>query len=151
MGFFDNLKQTLAEGRGKLLTEVSRFRNGTFLEGVIAAAVLISAADGNISSEEKKKLCDYVSVSEDLKCFSTDEVIAAFRKIADTYDFDPAIGRAEALKKVGKLRGKEDQARLLVRVAVIIAMSDGNFDESEKKVVRELCAELNLPSADFDC
>ena len=82
MGFFDNLKQTLAEGRGKLLTEVSRFRNGTFLEGVIAAAVLISAADGNISSEEKKKICDYVSVSEDLKCFSTDEVIAAFRKIA---------------------------------------------------------------------
>ena len=55
------------------------------------------------------------------------------------------------MKKVGKLRGKDDQARLVVRVAILIAMSDGVFEESERKAVRELCAELNVPAADFDC
>ena len=56
MGFLDNLKQKLAEGRGRLATEVSRFRNATFLEGVVAGAVIISFADGAATSEEKKKL-----------------------------------------------------------------------------------------------
>ena len=39
----------------------------------------------------------------------------------------------------------------VVRVAILIAMSDGVFEESEKKAVRELCAELNVPASDFDC
>lgn len=151
MGFLENLKQKLAEGRGKLATEVSRFRNATFLEGVVAGAVIISFADGAATSEEKKKLCDYIKVSEDLKCFDTDEVVAAFKKIADAFDFDMGIGKAEALKKIGKLRGKDEQARLLVRVAIVIAKSDGNFDDSEKRAVREICAELNVPVEDFDC
>lgn len=151
MGFFDTLKEKLQEGRDKLATEVGRFRNKTFLDGVVAAAVVISAADGAISSEEKKKLYDYVRVSEELKCFSTDEVMASFKSVADMYDFDPGIGKAEAMKKIGKLRGKDEQARLVVRVAILIAMSDGVFEESEKKAVRELCAEMGVPASDFDC
>ena len=151
MGFLDTLKEKLQEGRDKLTLEVGRFRNRTFLDGVVAAAVVIAAADGEISSEEKKKLYDYVSISEELKCFSTAEVVASFKAIADMYDFDPGIGKAEAMKKVGKLRGKDDQARLVVRVAILIAMSDGVFEENEKKAVRELCAELNVPASDFDC
>lgn len=151
MNLFDSLKQTLAAGRGRLAAEINRFRNRTFLEGVMAGAVIIAAADGSISSREKKKLYDYISVSEDLQCFSTAEIIEVFNSIADTFTLDAAIGKIEAFKKVGKLRGKDDQARLLVRVAVIIAMSDGPLDDSEKKAVRDLCAELHVPASDFDC
>ena len=140
MGFLDTLKEKLQEGRDKLVLEVGRFRNRTFLDGVVAAAVVIAAADGNISSEEKKKLYDYVRISEELKCFSAQEVAASFKAVSDVYDFDPGIGKAEAMKMIGKLRGKDDQARLVVRVAILIAMSDGVFEESEKKAVRELCA-----------
>lgn len=151
MGFLDTLKEKLQEGREKLVLEVGRFRNRTFLDGVVAAAVVIAAADGNISSEEKKKLYDYVRISEELKCFSAQEVAASFKAVADMYDFDPGIGKAEAMKMIGKLRGKDEQARLVVRVAILIAMSDGVFEESERKAVRELCAELNVPASDFDC
>ena len=151
MGFLDTLKEKLHEGRDKLALEVGRFRNKTFLDSVVAAAVVIGASDGSISSEEKKKLFEYVQISEELKCFSPEEVAASFKAVADMYDFDPGIGKAEAMKKVGKLRGKDDQARLVVRVAILIAMSDGVFEENEKKAVRELCAELHVPASDFDC
>ncbi len=151
MNIFDCLKQTLSAGRGRLATEINRFRNRTFLEGIMAGAVLIAAADGSISPQEKKKLYDYISVSEDLRCFSTAEIIEVFNSIADTFAPDAAIGKIEALKKVGRLRGKDNQARLLVRVAVLIAMSDGPLDAGEKRAVRELCAELRLSASDFDC
>ena len=151
MNVFDSLKQKFAEGRGRLTAEINRYRNRTFLEGIMAGAVIIAAADGSISQAEKKKLYDYISVSEDLKCFSTAEILGVFNNIADTFHRDAALGKIEALRKVGRLRGKDEQARLLVRVAILIAMSDGTLDACEKKAVRELCAELHLAASDFDC
>lgn len=150
MGFFDDLKNTLFQGRDKLAAEVSKFRNAAFLEAVVASAVIISAADGNISAEEKRKLLGYVQNAEELKAFQTSEVIEIFNKVAGAYDFDADIGRAEALKRVAKLKGKDDQARLVVRVSIVIANSDGVFEDSEKAAVRDVCLELGLPPSDFD-
>lgn len=149
MGFFDDLKAGFNKSKETLLKEVSKFRNATFLEGVLAAAVVISAADGNISSEEKKKLMAYVQNSEELKIFETKDVVEKFNKVAGLFDFDADIGKAEALKIVGRLRDQPEQARMLVRVAVAIANSDGVFDESEQKVFRQICSELNLRPEDF--
>ena len=44
MGFLDTLKEKLQEGRDKLALEVGRFRNKTFLDSVVSAAVIIAAA-----------------------------------------------------------------------------------------------------------
>lgn len=151
MGFLDSLREKVLMSKDKLLTEISKYRNETFMEGVVAAAVLIAAADGQISSEEKQKLFGYVKQADELKAFSTDDVIAVFKKITDAYEFDAAIGKAEALKRVGRLKGKEEQARLVVHVGIAIANSDGNFDDSEKKAVHDLCVELGVPPSDFSC
>ena len=92
----------------------------------------------------------FLQNSAELKHFETAEVIAFFDKVTASFDFDLAIGKAEALKTIGKLRGKEDQARLMIRVACAIGASDGNFDASEKAVIREICRDLGLDPADFD-
>jgi tellurite resistance protein TerB len=38
----------------------------------------------------------------------------------------------------------------MVRVCCAVGASDGNFDESEKAAVRNICAELGLNPKDFD-
>lgn len=149
MSFLGGLRDKMLQGKDALLTEISKYRNETFMEGVVAAAVLIAAADGNISSEEKQKLFGYVKHAEELKAFSSDDVIAVFKKITDAYEFDPAIGKAEALKRVGRLKNKEEQARLVIHVAVAIANSDGVFDDNEKQALRVLCTELGLSASEF--
>lgn len=151
MSFFNNVRDKFTQSKDKLLTEISKYRNTDFMEGIVGAAVLIAAADGNISSEEKQKLLGYIKQSDELKAFSTDDVIAVFKKITDAYEFDVNIGKGEALKRVNRLKGKDEQARLVVHVAIAIANSDGDFDENEKNALRQLCSELGLSPSDFSC
>ena len=138
------------EMRSRLTAEVSKFRNRTFMEATVAACALVAAADGTISTEEKQKMSGFIRNSDELKHFAMPDVIAFFEKVVGNFDFDAGIGRAEALKVIGRLRGKEEQARVMVRVACAIGASDGNFDQRERAVVRGICVELGLNPADFD-
>jgi Tellurite resistance protein len=144
------LRTNVEAARKRVADEVSKFKNRDFMEGTIAAIALVSAADGDISSAEKQKLIGYFGASEELKAFKTDDVIAYFKSVTDKFDFDAAIGKAEALRVVGKLRSNQDAARLLVRVCCVVGAADGNFDENEKAVVVQICRELGLNPADFD-
>ncbi len=144
------LKDKGNEARTRLTSEVSKFRNRTFMEATIASCALVAAADGNISSEEKQKMAGFIRNSEELKHFDTAEVITFFEKVVANFEFDAEIGKAEALKLVGRLKGKDEQARIMVRVACAIGASDGNFDEKEQNVVRKICVELGLAPTEFD-
>jgi len=149
MSFFDNLKQKAQELRGQLTQEISKYRNREFMEACVASCALVAAADGSVSSAEKQKMMKFIQQSDELKVFDTKEVIDFFNKVTGNFDFDFDIGKAEALKSVGKLRAKPDAARLMVRVCMAIANSDGAFDDKEKQVIREICRDLGIAPEDF--
>lgn len=146
----DWLKTNAMAAREKLTTEVGKFKNKEFMEAIVSGCALVAAADGEISSSEKLKMSGFIKNSKELKVFDMDKVIEAFSSACSKFEFDEQIGRAEALAVVGKIRGKPEQARLLVRVCIAIGASDGNFDDNEKAVCKLLCAELGLPPTDFD-
>lgn len=149
MSFFDTLKEKAGEARAKLTTEIGKFKNREFMEACVAGCALVAAADGSIDSSEKQKMMKFIQQSDELKVFDTKDVITFFSKIADNFEFDNEIGKAEALKVIGKLRSKPDAARLMVRVCCAIGSADGDFDDKEKQMVREMCRDLNIPTDDF--
>jgi tellurite resistance protein TerB len=144
------LKDKGNEARTRLTAEVSKFKNKTFMEATVAACALVAAADGTISAQEKQKMAGFIRNSDELKVFEMSTVIAFFEKVVGNFDFDADIGKAEALKVIGRLRGNDEQSRVMVRVACAIGASDGTFDEAEKAIVRTICIELGLKPADFD-
>ena len=111
---------------------------------------LVAHADGVVKAEEKQKMMGFLRNSDVLSIFKADEIISLFDKYAKQFEFDCQIGQASALQAVAKLKGKADEARLMVRVCCAIGAADGHFDESEKAAVRAICAELGLNPADFD-
>lgn len=146
----DWLKNRYAEVSSNLKTEVTKLRNRTFLEAVVAGCVLVAYADGEVRPEEKQNMMGFLQNSDVLSVFDIKEVIALFEKFAQNFGFDYSIGQATALQTVGKLKGKDAEARLMVRVCCAIGASDGNFDETEKNIVRKISRELNLDPKDFD-
>lgn len=149
MSFLDTLKQKAGDARSKLATEVGKFRNREFMEACVAGCALVAAADGNIDSSEKQKMMKFIQQSDELKVFDAKDVITFFNKVAENFEFDNEIGKAEALKVIGKLRSKPDAARLMVRVCCAIGSADGNFDDKEKQVIQTICRDLNISSDDF--
>ena len=145
----DKLKSALSQGQEALVKEVGRFKNRSFLEAIVSGCALVAAADGNISSEEKQKMANFIKSSDELNIFDMADVIKQFNKVTSKFEFDYSIGEAEALKTISKLRNDTDAARLMIRVCIAVGSSDGDFDESEKTVVRMIAKELTLNPADF--
>ncbi|UOG91110.1 MAG: tellurite resistance TerB family protein [Candidatus Thiothrix sulfatifontis] len=149
MSFFDTLKEKAGEARAKLTAEIGKFKNREFMEACVAGCALVAAADGSIDSAEKQKMMKFIQQSDELKVFETKDVITFFNKVAENFEFDNEIGKAEALKIISKLRSKPDAARLMVRVCCAIGSADGEFDAKEKQMVREMCRDLNVSPEDF--
>ena len=144
------LKQRFNEVSTTLQGEVSKIRNKSFLESVVAGCVLVAYADGVARAEEKQKMMGFLRTNPILSVYSTEDVIAIFDKYAKQFDFDHQIGQASALQAVAKVKDKSDEARLMVRVCCAIGAADGNFDDNEKAIVRKICTELGLNPQDFD-
>ena len=144
------LKQNAEQARSRLAAETSKFQNRAFMEAVVSGCAIVAAADGSIDASEKQKMAGFMERADELKHFDMREVISVFQKTAGDFEFDHAIGKATALKTIGKIKGNEEQSRLLVRVVCAIGAADGDFDPQERAVVAEIARELNLDPAEFD-
>ena len=146
---FDKVKSTLSAGREELTAQVSRYKNRKFMEGTVAVCACISSASNGVSSEEKQKMIAFIQQSPELKVFETKEIIEFFNSLAASFDFDTDIGKGESMKFIVRLKDQPDEAQLAFRVGIAVAKSDGDFDDAEKAVAREICSALGLNPADY--
>lgn len=144
------LKENAEAARNKLTAEASKFKNRSFMEAVVNGCALVAAADGSIDASEKQKMAGFIERADELKHFEMRQVIEVFQKAAGDFEFDHVIGKASALRVIGKIKGNEEQARLLVRVICAIGAADGDFDPQEKAMVADIARELGLNPVEFD-
>jgi len=145
----DWMKDKANKLRQGLNDEIAKYKNRDFMEATIAACALVASADGQVSSDEKQKMIGFIKNSDELKVFKLDDVIAFFNQVMTKFEFDVGIGKIEAFKVVRRIKSNPDAGRTMVRLCCLIGASDGNFDDAEKKTVREICIELGLDPADF--
>ena len=116
----------------------------------MAGSALVAMADGSVSSEEKQKMVKFIESHDALSIFTTSDVIKAFQDFVGQLEFDKDIGEAKAYEALGKMKSNAPASRLLVRMIIGIASSDGNFDDSEKKVAVRIARELGLEPSEFE-
>jgi len=149
MSFIDKLKG-MAQGAGAALEgEFSRLTNKGALDALVGASVMIAAADGDISSDEKTKLLGFLKNSALTKAYSTDQVIKTFTDHADRFSFDADVGRSEALRIISKQRANVETARAIARLCVMIGKADGEFDQNERNAATQIVNELGLNPSEF--
>ncbi len=147
---FDNFLSQLKSKANELKTEALKFKNKDFLNAAMAGSALVTMADGSVSSEEKQKMIKFIESHDALSIFTTSDVIKAFQDFIGQLEFDKDIGEAKAYEALGKMKSNDQAGRLLVRMIIGIASSDGNFDISEKKVAVRIAKELGLDPAEFE-
>lgn len=148
MSFLSTLKSFGNKASSEIADQFNRFKNKEMMEAVVASCTLVAYADGRISPEEKNKMLGFLQNTECLRMFSTESVIETFGKFSRKFEFDKGIGVSEVYNALGKIT-KEEEKKLIVRACIIIANSDGNFDQSEKAAVRDICETLKLRAEEF--
>jgi tellurite resistance protein TerB len=147
---FSNFLSGLKTKAGELKTEALKFKNKDFLNAAMAGSALVAMADGSVSQEEKQKMIKFIENNDALSVFTTSDVIKAFQEFVGQLEFDKDIGEAKAFQALGKMKSNVDASRLLVRMIIAVAASDGNFDANEKAVARRISKELNINPAEFE-
>ncbi|WP_432493674.1 tellurite resistance TerB family protein [Kineococcus auxinigenes] len=149
MGFLDNLRSKGALAGDQLKTRVAQFKSKDFAEASMATCALIAAADGKIDPSERQKTAAFIGSHDVLAAFDAAQLRDSFDRYCGKLSSDYDFGKIEALQAVGKLRGKPDQARAVVQVGVLVGGADGDFDDDERRAVRDVCHAVSLDPAEF--
>ncbi len=146
---FQNFLNQLKTKAGDLKTEALKFKNKDFLSAAMAGSALIAMADGSLSTEEKQKMLKFIESNDSLSIFPVSDVIQAFQDCIEQLEFDKDTGEAKAYQTLGKMKNDPSAGRLLVRMVIAIASSDGDFDASEQAVAVKIIKELGLAPSEF--
>ncbi|WP_158773696.1 tellurite resistance TerB family protein [Cobetia sp. L2A1] len=142
------------ESFNSLKTEAKKYKSESFLNAAMAASAMIAVADGEISRDEKQKTIAFVRNHEALSVFDPSEVARKFKNYLDSLDpqnpdTDADLAEITALNDIGKVKKNDDQARMVVRLAIAIGGADGDFDAAEKAKATVIARELGLDPTDF--
>jgi len=147
------LSNFLQQARSKmndLKNEALKYKSKDFLNAALGGSALVIVADGKIDPQEKVKMMAFIENHPALSVYNTSEVVKTWKDFIDTLEMDADIGSAKAMTAIGKIKGKEDQAKLVLRMVCAIGASDGDFDADEKRVAGQIATELGLNPAEFD-
>ncbi|AFQ43684.1 TerD family protein [Desulfosporosinus meridiei] len=128
---------------------VNKYMGKDLTEALVAGSALVAAADGVLEASEREKLIDYFRTSQEMRGININEVDSRFNYFVQRIQSDLILGKAEALRAVGKLASKPEAARLVVRLCCAIGFADGEFAPVEKRVVEEICREVHLDPREF--
>lgn len=150
MSFWNNLKDKIATMNSSLQTNIAKYKNSEFSNATMAMCGMIAAADGSVTGQEKGKIATLITQNEMLKIFPAAELKQKFDHFCDKMAADYDFGKIEAIQAIAKLKSKPDQARAVIQIGIIIGGADGNFDDDEKRAVKEACNAVGISPSDFD-
>lgn len=145
-GFLDELRNGGQSALNSVKSAAAKYKSIDFRDGVLAISALVVAADKEVKAEEREKVKRLIMSNEALGHFTPSDLGKQFEAYLPKALDEFGVLDLETI--VRKLRGKPE-ADMAVKIAIIIANSDGDFAESEKAVVRSIIKVLGLDVATY--
>lgn len=82
--------------------------------------------------------------------FNTSELQAKFDYYCNKLQADCDFGKIEAIRSVGNLKKKPDQAGGVIQIGIISGGADGNFGDDEKAAAREARFAVAINPSEFN-
>lgn len=150
MPIWNQLQESAQGMQEQLIAKKNDLKSGAFRDASMAMCALVAAADGTIDAQERRRVATLITTNDVLANFSADELRAKFDGYADKLSADFDFGKVTILQDIAKTKKKPTEARAVIQIGLVIGAADGNFDDDEKKVVREACFAVDINPAEFD-
>lgn len=150
MALWDQLKTKTNDMSAQLKTQTGKLKNKEFANASMAMCALIAAADGSVDASERSKVAALITSNDVLSIFPASELREKFDHFCDKLIADFDFGKVEAIQALGKVKKKQDQARAVIQIGIIIGGADGNFDSSERAMVRAACQAVGIEPNEFE-
>ncbi|QLH23068.1 tellurite resistance TerB family protein [Streptomyces sp. Rer75] len=150
MALWDRIKDSAQTMQSQLLAKKNDLKSGAFRDASMAMCALVAAADGSIDPSERQRVAQLIATNEVLQNFPAGDLRSRFDASLDKLTMDFDFGKVSVLQEVAKAKKKPAEARAVIQIGIVIGGADGDFDATERAVVREACFALELDPAEFD-
>ena len=126
-----------------LKATIHKVENRDLMEAIVAGAILVAYADGDCTQAELTKLADIIESNDNLKHFGS-EIGATIDKYSLMFESGKRLAKMKLMKEIADVNADETQKVEAFIIAIEIADADGNIDEDEAKVLKEIGRTLGL-------
>lgn len=138
MGFFRKL--------GRSAKSVAK---QNIFEAIVAASVLVAAADGEIEKKESEKLERMLSNNDSLSSFKKTDIQRLVAKYTGVVETDFRMGKLKMMKEIEDIAENASDAEEVFVTALSIAEADGKIEPKELEVLSEIGRRLGLNLKDY--
>lgn len=130
------------------LAEVKKLENRDLAEGLVGAALLVAAADGEIEPEEITNLNAQLEAHPALQGFGSE-----IGKMVDSFsrrlNAGFLIGKTQIMREIKDCAHDEREAEDIFVAAITIAQADGEVEPEELAVLKEIGRTLGLNLSNY--
>tara|TARA_R110002012_G_scaffold303901_2_gene506156 strand:- start:174 stop:605 length:432 start_codon:yes stop_codon:yes gene_type:complete len=120
-----------------------KVENRDLMEAIVAGAVLVAFADGDCSAEELTTLHGIIENNDNLKHFGS-EIGATIDKYSGMYESGKRLAKVKLMKEITDVQADEEQKIEAFIIAIEIADADGEIDDEEMAVLKDIGKSLGL-------
>ncbi|MFD7865144.1 tellurite resistance TerB family protein [Streptomyces sp. NPDC057682] len=150
MALWDRIKESASTMQTQLMAKKNDLKSGAFRDASMAMCALVAAADGTVDPSERHRVSQLITGNEVLQNFDAADLQRRFDANLDRLLADFDLGKVSVLQEVAKAKKKENEARAVIQIGIVIGGADGDFDQQERAVVREACLMLGVAPHEFD-
>lgn len=133
----------------KVFKSAKKVANQNQMEAIVAGAMLVAAADGEIERKELEKLEALIANNENLTAFKRQDIQRTIQKYSGILEADFHVGRAKMLKEIADVSDNAEQAEEVFLNMLAIAKSDGEIEPAEAKVLIDVGRRLGVDPTEY--
>lgn len=129
--------------------ELAKVENRDLMEAIVAGAILVTYADGECEEAELAKMEQVISALPELSHFGSEisETIGRFQSILEA---GFRLGKLKVMKELEDIKGSDEDRQLVFNVILTIAEADGEIEDAEVKVLKEVGHRLGINLREYD-
>ncbi len=131
-----------------LIHEMEVYHESAFMEALVAAYVLVSHADGDISPRERRRLMIIARTEPRLAAFSHEEIASEFAMHEENYRSDNEVASEIATEKIALMCGKRRESIAIINACRLAIPADGIAHPSEFRALTKVKTILHLNELD---
>lgn len=128
--------------------EVKKVEKRDLMQAVVAGAVLVAFADGELEEAEVSTLHKIVENQPSLAQFGS-ELTNTIDQYIETMKASKHLGRVKLMREIEDVKADPKEIEEVFAVMVTIAEADGEVEEAEVKILTDIGKKLNVNLKDW--
>lgn len=141
-------KKLLGKHTGNAQAEMKKVVNRDLMQAIVGGGLLIAAADGEIEAAEVAKLDELIRANPNLTHFGS-EITDTINRFTAQLNANFQVGRLAIKRELADVKNCQPDAEEAFVNMIAIAQSDGEIEDKELVVLKEIGLHFGLRPQDY--